>query len=62
MPEGKPAGVVCIHLSEEQRCMIYDHPDRPRVCSEFKADPDVCGNNREEAMALLQALEGGSGS
>jgi Fe-S-cluster containining protein len=62
MPEGKPAGVACIHLSEEQRCMIYDHPDRPRVCSEFNADPDVCGNNREEAMALLQALEGGSGS
>jgi Fe-S-cluster containining protein len=54
--------MACIHLSEDQRCLIYDHPDRPRVCSEFKADPDVCGNKREEAMALLEALESGSGS
>ena len=57
MPNGKPAGVACIHLSEEYRCLIYDHPDRPKVCNDFKADPEVCGTSREEAILLLGALE-----
>jgi hypothetical protein len=57
MPEGKPAGVRCIHLSEDYRCLIFGSPDRPWVCAAFKAEPEVCGNSREEAMALLAALE-----
>jgi len=57
MPHGKPAGIPCIHLSEDFRCMIYDHPDKPAVCKKFQADPDVCGVSREEAMILLTALE-----
>ncbi len=59
MPQGKPGGVACIHLSEDFRCLIYDQPDRPRVCDDFKADPEVCGNNREEALLLLGKLEEG---
>ena len=59
MPDGKPPGVRCIHLSDNYRCMIYDHPGRPRVCSDFKADPEVCGTNRREAMILLEDLEKG---
>ena len=57
MPEGKPAGVACIHLSESYSCLIYDHPERPAVCEKFKADPDVCGTSREEALILLGFLE-----
>ena len=57
MPNGKPAGVTCIHLSEEYRCLIYGHPDRPKVCNDFKAEPEVCGTSWEEAMLLLGALE-----
>lgn len=60
MPDGKPAGVTCIHLSDEYQCLIYDHSDRPRVCNDFKADPDVCGTTREEAMILLGDLEQGT--
>ena len=60
MPEGKPAGVPCIHLTEDYSCMIYGHPDKPAVCSDFLADPDVCGISREEALILLTALENGS--
>ena len=57
MPEGKPAGVPCIHLSESYSCLIYDHPDRPAVCKNFKAEPEVCGTSREEALMLLASLE-----
>lgn len=59
MPEGKPAGISCIHLSEDYRCMIYNHPQRPEVCKNFTAEPDVCGTSREEAMILIYALEKG---
>lgn len=59
LPDGKPAGIACIHLSEDYSCKIYDQPDKPAVCSKFKADPDVCGTNQEEAMILLSALENG---
>lgn len=59
MPRGKPAGVPCIHLSEDYRCLIFDDPMRPRVCTQFKAEPEVCGTSREEAMWLLGELEQG---
>jgi len=57
MPEGKTAGMACIHLSETYSCLIYDHPERPEVCHKFKADPEVCGTSREEALILLGSLE-----
>lgn len=57
MPDGKPAGVPCIHLDENFHCLIYDHPDKPDVCKKFLADPDVCGTSRKEALILLTALE-----
>lgn len=60
MPDGKPAGTPCIHLTEEYTCGIYNHPDRPAVCGRFSADPAVCGTNRKEALKLLSMLEDGS--
>jgi len=59
MPEGKPAGVTCIHLTAEWRCGIYNDPDRPRVCIDFQADQEICGSTREEAIMLLSCLEKG---
>ncbi len=58
MPDGKPAGKRCIHLTDDYRCAIYNHPDRPDVCDKFMADPDVCGTGRKEAIILLTMLEG----
>lgn len=58
MPNGKPAGQRCVNLTEDNRCMIFGHPDRPEVCSAFSADLDVCGNSREDAIRLLAWLEG----
>ena len=57
MPEGKPAGTRCIHLTDDYRCNIFEHPDRPEVCHRFTAEPLVCGSNREEALAILSSLE-----
>lgn len=57
MPDGKPAGKRCIHLSCDKQCRLFNHPDRPPVCRDFKADPEVCGDSFEEAMQLLTQLE-----
>lgn len=59
MPNGKPAGIRCIHLSADYRCLIFDDPTRPVVCERFKAEEDICGTSREEAMILLGDLEKG---
>lgn len=58
MPRGKPAGVPCLHLSPIDRsCLIYHHPDRPRVCASLTPSPDICGRDTDEAMKLLTELE-----
>jgi Fe-S-cluster containining protein len=56
MPGGKPAGVRCIHLTDDYRCAIYNDPAKPAVCSDFMAEPEFCGSNREEALQILSSL------
>jgi hypothetical protein len=58
MPEGKPAGVRCIHLLDDYKCAIFNHPSKPKVCSDFKAEPEFCGDSRDEAMRILSSLTG----
>jgi len=57
MPEGKPAGVRCVQLSEDNRCKLFGKPERPAVCVAFKAEEAVCGATREEAFFLLAMME-----
>lgn len=57
MPQGKPAGVRCIQLSEDNRCMIFDSPERPLVCSSLPPHAEMCGEHAEEAMLYLTQLE-----
>jgi hypothetical protein len=56
MPEGKPAGVRCLHLTEDLRCAIFTDPSRPLVCDGFKADILFCGNSKEEAQKVAEWL------
>ncbi len=56
MPEGKPAGVRCLHLTPDYRCALWGKPERPEVCSAFRAEPDFCGSNRNEALSILTSL------
>ena len=57
MPEGKPAGVPCIHLDAEFRCKLFGSPERPRVCGSLAAESEMCGSCREEALVWLAWLE-----
>ncbi|MEZ8029175.1 YkgJ family cysteine cluster protein [Enterovibrio norvegicus] len=57
MPNGKAAGERCIQLNEENLCKIFGQPDRPAVCSQFKADREICGVTNAHAMTVLIELE-----
>jgi Fe-S-cluster containining protein len=55
-PGGKPAGMRCIHLLGNLQCAIYNDTRKPKVCTDFKAEPEFCGSDREEAMKILYSL------
>ena len=57
MPDGKPAGVRCVQLSEANLCRLFGLRTRPPVCLGFQAMADVCGGSRDEALWLIDALE-----
>jgi hypothetical protein len=57
MADGKPAGVRCIQLAEDNRCRIFGHPERPAVCAGLQPSAEMCGTNREGAMFWLATLE-----
>lgn len=56
MKNGKSAGIPCIHLTKDYKCAIFDSPERPLVCAQFKAEFEVCGSTREEALSILTSL------
>jgi hypothetical protein len=60
MPDGKKAGVRCIHLLDDYRCALFGDPSRPKVCSDYAAEELFCGTSRKEAMKIIQSLEGTS--
>lgn len=57
MPHGKPAGVRCIQLSRDNRCMLFGRPERPAVCTSLQPTVEMCGTTNEEAFIILTALE-----
>ena len=57
MPDGKSAGVRCIHLDEDNQCNIYESPERPKVCKSFQASEELCGRCTKEALELIARLE-----
>jgi len=57
MPEGKPAGLRCVQLDDDNLCRLFDDPRRPAVCAGFGFDPELCGSHREQALARTAALE-----
>jgi hypothetical protein len=56
-PQGKPAGVRCLQLDEQDRCRIFGLPERPAVCGSLQPHPDMCGESREQAMRWLGWME-----
>ncbi|MFZ5815249.1 MAG: YkgJ family cysteine cluster protein [Bacillota bacterium] len=57
MPEGKPAGVRCVQLSDENRCLLFGKPERPAVCASLQPSAEMCGETAAEALAWLTWLE-----
>jgi hypothetical protein len=57
MPDGKPAGVRCLQLSPDNRCLLYGRPERPGVCVDLKPSRQMCGSTTAEALQYLQNLE-----
>ncbi len=57
MPLGKPAGVRCVQLDEDERCRIFGHPDRPAVCAKLQPSAEMCGSTRAQALHYLERLE-----
>ncbi|GAB4138812.1 MAG: YkgJ family cysteine cluster protein [Cyanobacteria bacterium J069] len=57
MPDGKPAGVRCVQLTEDNRCKLFGKPERPDFCNNLRPVAEMCGTSREEAIAYLTMLE-----
>lgn len=57
MPNGKPAGVRCIHLTDDHRCALFGKPERPAVCVALRPMPEMCGTDAREAYDYLERLE-----
>ncbi len=61
-PAGKPAGLRCVQLDEDDRCKIFGRPERPAVCGSLMPSPEMCGDSREQAMRWLGWLERETGA
>lgn len=57
MPDGKPAGVRCVQLDDDNRCRIFGRPERPAVCSQLQPSAEMCGADAGAAMRWIARLE-----
>jgi uncharacterized protein len=57
MPQGKPAGIRCIQLNEDNKCKIFGQSNRPNVCLGLKASKEMCGASFEDAINFITTLE-----
>lgn len=57
MPNGKPAGVRCIQLDDDNRCKIFGKPERPAFCASLQPSLEMCGADQEQAILWLNQLE-----
>lgn len=57
MPQGKPANVRCVQLSDDNLCRLFGSSLRPNVCRSLKPSQEMCLTNRDEAMTWLIDLE-----
>lgn len=57
MPQGKPAGVRCVQLGDDARCLIFGLPTRPAVCAGLMPSAEMCGASQAHALHYLAQLE-----
>jgi hypothetical protein len=57
MPGGKPAGVRCAQLTDDNRCKLFGRPERPLVCATLRPSAEMCGPTNHAALIYLTLLE-----
>jgi uncharacterized protein len=57
MRGGKPAGIRCINLTDDNSCSLYGTADYPDVCRNFTPAAEMCGETDEHAFEYLERLE-----
>lgn len=57
LPQGKPAGLRCPQLDDEDRCRLFGRPERPAVCVSLQPCREMCGEGAVQAMHWLGELE-----
>lgn len=57
MPNGKPAGVRCVQLTQRNECQLFGKDERPLVCRQFSATAEICGTDYDIALMNLTDLE-----
>ena len=57
MAAGKPAGVRCFQLTDDNRCKLFDNKDRPLVCGSLRPSEEMCGTSAAEVSERLTAWE-----
>lgn len=57
LPLGKAAGTPCPHLRDDMSCGIYHDPARPACCGGLQPSAEMCGSDRDQALAWLAKLE-----
>ena len=57
MAGGKPAGIRCLQLTADNRCMLFGRPERPQVCRNLRASEEMCGSSAIEALERLAGWE-----
>lgn len=57
MPQGKPAGVRCVQLTDDNRCKLFGRPERPVFCGSLQASEEMCGDSDAYAFRYLSELE-----
>jgi hypothetical protein len=44
-------------LDAEHKCALFGKPERPAICVSFRAEAEMCGTSREQALDMLSRLE-----
>ena len=55
--QGKAAGEPCVNLSTDLRCRLWGRLERPAFCAGLQPADEMCGDDRQQAIAWLSVLE-----
>ncbi len=57
MPKGKAAGIRCVQLDEDNMCKLFGLQERPKVCTDFAPEFEVCGSSSVDAIQVISFIE-----